>query len=294
MTKQNYTDIKIWLLIAATTLLIVSYGCVGSSETDFPVTVIEPDPATEAWPDLDLDTPTAIWENVTLLPPKEEVQVTKPAVETATGVVEDPFTNEHSDILTPGAPPYQLNDAEISLGRILLPINLGAISGPFRVASIEVQDQPGWRFLAFDVPLPLGVELGSVVRAPFGGQVLAGSMRMINDQLVSTINIDRPIEDNKVIRAAFVYSGTIEFLVTPPQTVETGDAIFRVTRDTGRVSTLGNTSIPGGATFTLHASIDEMEKSEDGMETLSFLRGVSLMPSGWLTDAEGRIISPAE
>jgi hypothetical protein len=65
-----------------------------------------------------------------------------------------------------------------------------------------------------------------------------------------------------------------------------------LTQDTGRVETLGSTLVLGGATMTLHASIDTINRPPSGVEELVFLRGINLTPAGFLRDDKGLIISP--
>jgi hypothetical protein len=164
--------------------------------------------------------------------------------------------------------------------------------GSFSVRSIPIENYPNWRFIAFDLPsLPAG-ELGAVVRAPISGQVMGGTMQMINNETATVINVDHALGEEQLLRATFVYSGTIEAYFVMGQQVDAGEALFRLTRDTGRVETLGDTLILGGATLTLHAAIDTVNRQPSGIEELVFLRGVSLTPAGFLRDENGMIISP--
>ena len=188
--------------------------------------------------------------------------------------------------------PFELNDTEISLGRLVLPVGLLDLEGEYSVCSIPVKGYPSWRFLAFDLPLPAEGELGALIRAPFDGEVVAGTMQMINDQIARTVSIDHDLGDDQWVRATMVYSGTIEPLFMMGQRVKAGEVLFRLTGDTGRLGALGDTTIPSGATLSLHVSIDTLTRQASGVESLKFLRGVSLTPAGFLRDEQGLIISP--
>ena len=117
---------------------------------------------------------------------------------------------------------------------------------------------------------------------------------MVNDQTASTVSIDHLLDDGQLIRITLVYSGTIDPLYMMGQEVQVGDVLFRLTRDTGRLSSLGNTPIPGATTFTLHASVDSVVRQESGVETLKFVRGISLTPASFIRQEDGLIISPVD
>ncbi len=284
-------------------LLFLAAGCQNNQNMGiptYPVTVIPPEasapprPPTATSPAV---SPTADWSNVTLLPlptPNGNSPTAEPAG-TLPSPIPDPLTDEHSDLLIPARWPFALSDAELSLGRLALPVDLLNAAGPFAVRSLAVETEPGWRFLAFDLPLPSTAdELGPVVRAPIPGEVLAGTMQMVNDLTVLTVSVDHRLSEGQLLRATFVFSGTIQPLFASGQKVQAGEALFRLTRDTGRLETLGSTPIPGGAVLTLHAAIDTVVVQPSGVESLKFLRGVSLTPAGFLRDDEGLILSPAD
>lgn len=289
------------LLLTTLTLLVCCQPSAGTSTPDYPVTVLRPADTATARPTASstpeqVNSPTFDWGIVTLLPdPESAPTATVEATGVASGVVPDPLTEADLALLAPGRGPFEIGDVEASLGRILLPVDLLAVSeqGAFQVTSIPVDNHPNWRFLAFDLPQLEKDQLGEVVRAPIGGLVMDGTMQMVNDQIVQTISIDHPIGDNQVLRATLVYSGSVE-LLNVMQQVETGQVLFRLTHDTGRLETLGSTPIPGGATMTLHMSIDSVTAQESGVETLKFLRGVSLTPAGFLKDEQGELISPTD
>jgi hypothetical protein len=266
---------------------------------DYPVTVVTtnpPEPASTAT-STPVATPTLGWDQVTLLPPpvaetEDKAEEANGQAKALDGTIPDPLTDADSALLAAAGGPFTLNDTELTLGWILLPVDLLAAGGSFRVASVAVDDYPGWRFLAFDLPLPADGDLGLVIRSPMSGQVMPGTMQMLNERIANTISIDHPIEDGLLLRATFVYSGTIDPFFSMGQQVEAGEALFRLTRDSDRVNTLGNTPIPDGAVLTLHASIDTVVKQESGVDSLKFLRGVSLTPAGFIRDDDGRILSP--
>ncbi len=248
-------------------LTLLTAGCQArqrNSTPDYPVTVIPPAdtpiptqrPPAMMTPE-PVYSPTFDWSNVTLVPlPSEEApeEGTPAPTPPPQRSAPDPFTQNDLDLLASEQYPFEMTDAEISLGRLVLPVDLLGLAGmSFRLQSVPVVDQPGWRFLAFDLPLPTGDGLGALVRAPISGQVMAGTMQMINNEMVETISIDHPLGDDQMLRATFVYSGTIEPLYMIQQQVKAGEVLFRLTRDTGRLALLGNTPIPGGATLTLHA-----------------------------------------
>jgi len=265
---------------------------------DYPVTVVTgemPTPAPTAT-STPVTNPTPGWDEVTLLPPPtaraEEATITDDGARPVEGTIPDPLTDAHLALLAAGERPVAIGDTELTLGRLLLPVDLLAVEGSFRVASIAVRGYPGWRFLAFDLPLPPDGELGVVIRSPMSGEVMPGKMQMLNNRTVSTVSIDHPLGDDLLLRATFVYSGTIDPFFVMHQQVEAGDALFRLTRDSGRVDTLGDTPIPNGAVLTLHASIDSVVHQASGVESLKFLRGVSLSPAGLIRDADGRLLTP--
>jgi hypothetical protein len=275
----------------------------GPGTPDYPVTIIYPTgtPAalqlTSTNPVI-VSSPTLDWSQITLLPlptdlPSER-SVENQAPSDTLRRIPDPFTEVHRDLLVADSIPRQLTDAEISLGRLVLPVSLHLVQTPFRVQSVEIDGFPGWSFLAFDLALPASGELGPTVRAPWGGVVMPGTMRMINDQTVQTLSVDHPLSDEQLLRATFVYSGTIQPLYVLGQQVKAGEVLFRLTRDTGRLTVLGSTPIalPAGAVLTLHASIDTVTTQASGTESLRFLRGVGLTPEGFLRDEQGLVISP--
>jgi hypothetical protein len=276
-------------------------GCRSAEQAptpDYPVTVVTgeaPTRAPSATP-TPVTNPTPGWDEVTLLPPPtakaEDEMTTDGEAQISEGTIPDPLTDAHLALLAASEGPFVLGDTELTLGRLLLPVDLLAVEGSFEVASIAVKNYPGWRFLAFDLPLPPAGELGLVIRSPMSGQVMPGTMQMLNDRTVSTISIDHPLDDGLLLRATFVYSGTIDPFFAMGQQVEAGEALFRLTRDGGRVDTLGDTPIPNGAVLTLHASIDTVVQQASGVESLKFLRGVSLTPAGLIRDPDGRILSP--
>jgi hypothetical protein len=296
--KSIRQSLVVILLVASTMI-----GCRSEQAPampDQPVTVVTHQPPTVApsptAPSTAVPVGTPDWGEVTLLPPPTATSAetaTEEETETSEGAVPDPLTDAHLALLTTGSGPFGLSDTEITLGRLLLPVDLLAVEGSFEIASIAVQDYPGWRFLAFDLPLPATGELGLVVRSPISGVVMPGTMQMLNEQTVNTVSIDHPLEEGLLLRATLVYSGTIDPFFTMRQQVETGEALFRLTHDTGRVDILGDTPIPGGAVLTLHASIDTVVKQESGVESLKFVRGVSLSPTGFIQDDDGLILSPS-
>jgi hypothetical protein len=294
------------------TLLLLAAGCrsdVADSTPDYPVTVIPPAPTATATrtaspvpptPEPSA-TPTLDWGAVTLLPPRtsepEPETSAEPTPEPPAGpmpTVPDPLTEANLDLLVSGGRPFTLNDAEISLGRVVLPVDLISLAqaGPFSIRSIPIEGYPNWRFLAFSLPLPETGELGAVVRAPIDGVVMAGTMQMINNERARVVTIDHELGEEQLVRASLVYTGTIEPLFVMGQQVEAGDVLFRLTRDTARLETLGDTIILGGATLTLHVAIDTVNRPPSGIEELIFLRGVSLTPGSFLKDRNGLIISP--
>ncbi len=295
------------------TLLLLTAGCRSESAggtPDYPVTVIPPAPtvlptqtASPVPPSPEPSaTPTLDWGAVTLLPPRtsepEPEASAEPTPEPPAGpmpTIPDPLTEAHLDLLASGDSPFSLSDAEISLGRVVLPVDLISLAqgGVFSIRSIPVEGYPAWRFLAFSLPLPEAGELGAVVRAPIDGMVMAGTMQMINNERARVVTVDHALGEEQLLRASLVYTGTIEPLFVMGQEVEAGDVLFRLTRDTGRLEALGDTIILGGATLTLHVAIDTVNRPPSGIEELVFLRGVSLTPGGFLKDRAGRIISPA-
>lgn len=296
----------------AITLLLLAAGCradVADSTPDYAVTVIPPAPTASATrtaspvppsPEASA-TPTLDWGAVTLLPsrtPEAEPEASaEPSPEPPAGpmpAIPDPLTEANLDLLVSGKGPFTLSDAELSLGRVVLPVDLISLAreGPFSVRSIPVAGYPAWLFLAFSLPLPEAGELGAVVRAPIDGTVMAGTM-IINNQRTSVVNIDHGLGDERLVRASLVYSGTIEPLFAWEQEVEAGDVLFRLTRDTGRLETLGDTIILGGANLTLYVAIDTISRLPSGdIEELKFLRWVSLTPGSFFKDRNGLIISP--
>lgn len=300
--------------LATIAVLSLTVGCradPADSTPDYPVTIIMPEPTrpptqpvptpSESAPEASA-TPTLDWGAVTLLAPHttepepEEPAEVSPELHVGEPLpVPDPLTEAMVDLLGAGSGPYALSDAEISLGRVLLPLDLIALSqeGPFSVRSIPIDGYADWRFLAFSLPLPEDGELGAVVRAPIDGLVWDGMMQMLNNQTVRAVNVDHDLGEGQLVRASLVYTGTIEPLFVMRQTVEAGEVLFRLTRDTGRLEALGSTIIVGGATLTLHMSIDKVTSSQSGIEGLTVLRGVSLTPAGLLRDRDGLIISPA-
>lgn len=296
-------SIRCCLVVALLVTLLA--GCRADQPTttpDYPVTVLARDtpslvPTDTASP---VTSTTPGWDDVTLLPlptaaeenqNEMETQIDDQAT-TAEGAIPDPLTDTHLALLTAGKGPYSLGDTELTLGRLLLPVDLLAGDEPFEIASIPIQDYPGWRFLAFDLPLPAAGELGLVIRSPISGVVMPGTMQMLNDRIVSTVSIDHPLEEGLLLRATLVYSGTIDPFFVMGQQVEAGEALFRLTHSSGRVDTLGSTLIPNGAVLTLHASIDTVVTQESGVTSLKFVRGVSLTPAGFMRDSDGRILSP--
>jgi hypothetical protein len=288
------------LLITLLALSLV-VGCrsePAATTPDYPVTVVTRDVPTAVPTVTPVVTPTVGWEEVTLLPPPtvqipEEGEAADGQAETAEGTIPDPLTDAHLALLAASKGPFTLSDTELTLGRLLLPVDLLAADGSFRITSIAIQNYPGWRFLAFDLPLPADGDLGLVVRSPMSGQVMPGTMQMLNERTVNTVSIDHPLEEGLLLRATLVYSGTIDPFFSMGQQVEAGEALFRLTRDSAQVDTLGNTPIPDGAVLTLHASIDTVVKQESGVDSLKFLRGVSLTPAGFIRDDDGRILSPS-
>lgn len=293
-TSRNLITLIFVLLLAA-----ACQSGVRSGTPDYPVTIIastgvpttarpQPSPQPlEIAPGSTLD-----WQKVTLLP----LPTAEPSSEAmqADRAVPDPLTEADLDLLTAGQPPFALSSREISLGWVVLPVDLFQVAemGPFTIQSIPVEDYPDWRFLAFDLPLPEAGELGVVVRAPISGMVMGGTMQMINDELAQTVSVDHSLSEGQLLRATLVYTGMIEPLFVVRQEVQAGEVLFRLTQDTGRIHTLGSTSIPGGATMTLHASIDTVIRQPSGVDALKFLRGVSLTPAGFLKDDGELVISP--
>lgn len=296
MTIANFSR----RLPAVALVLLLAFGCQSNQDStpDYPVTIIPPDAtATQELPDTTSPepfySPTINWTNVTLLP----LRTPEASAEAQTQEfpeIPDPLTELDLDFLAPGSTPFDLEQAEMSLGQVVLPVDLFRVAemGMFSVHSIQVENLPSWRFLAFDLPLPKAGELGPVVRAPIPGMVMPGAIQMINDEMALIVSIDYPLSTDQLLRATIAYTGTIEPLFVVRQEVEAGEVLFRLTRDTGRLNTLGNTPIPGGATMTLHVSIDSINRQPSGVEELMFLRGVSLTPAGFLKNREGLIISP--
>jgi hypothetical protein len=296
----------IYILTIMVVLLLMA-GCQSEKPNgtpDYPVTIIPPattEPATRvappSWTPEVIESPTIAWDAVTLLPlrtPESEPETLTESPAPEQRAIPDPLTEADLDLLAPGRYPFTLHDAEISLGRVVLPVDLLSLAemGSFSVRSIPIEGYPNWRFIAFDLPLPAAGELGAVVRAPISGVVMAGVMQMINNEMAKVINIDHPLEEGQLLRATFMYTGTIEPLFVMGQRVEAGEALFRLTRDTGRVEILGDTLILGGATMTLHASVDTVNQQPSGIEELVFLRGVNLTPAGFMKDEDGLVISP--
>jgi hypothetical protein len=299
------------LLVVA--LLLLTAGCrsdTAEGTPDYAVTVIPPAPTvlpTETAspvppPPEPSATPTLDWGAVTLLPPRtsepEPEASAEPSPEPLVGpmpTIPDPLTEANLDLLVSGGRPFTLSDAEISLGRVVLPVDLIGLApeGPFGIRSIPVEGYPAWRFLAFSLPLPEAGELGAVVRAPIDGVVMGGTMQMINNERARVVTVDHGLGEEQLLRASLVYTGTIEPLFVMGQEVEAGEVLFRLTRDTGRLQVLGDTIILGGATLTLHVAIDTINRPPSGIEELVFLRGVSLTPGSFLKDSDGLIISPA-
>jgi len=307
MTIKSFNFRLLWLSLA---VLLLAAGCQSKSADstpDYPVTAIPPAATTRSTPTLFVlptdpaapaGSPTVDWGQVTLLPlrtpeAEQDDATTESPPSQNPDTIPDPFTDAHLDLLAPGQAPFELGETEISLGRLVLPVDLLQFDDPFSMQSHPIENYPGWNFLAFDLPLPAAGELGALVRAPFDGEVLAGSMQMLNDETVSTVSVDHILSEDQLIRATFVYSGPVELLFVMGQPVKAGEVLFRLTRDTGRVNTLGSTPIPKGATLTLHASVDTVIEQESGVQSLRFLRGVSLTPSGLLRDEDGLIISPS-
>lgn len=269
---------------------------------DYPVTIIPPVgiptlPMTPPVTSEPVGSPTFQWDAVTLLPPRTpeasaEVPARTPELAPQPGLL----TEADLGLLVAGRHPFSLSDVEISLGRMVLPVDLLSLAqhGPFTVRSIPFENDPSWQFLAFTLPLPRPGELGPIVRAPISGEVMAGTFHMINEQTVQVVNIDHPLSRDQLLRATLVYTGTIEPLFVMNQQVDAGEALFRLTRDSGRVDSLGNTPIPEGATLTLHASIDTITPQPSGVEKLDFLSAVSLTTAGFLRDEDGFIISPVD
>lgn len=281
---------------AAVVLILTSVAACRSDPAartpDYPVTVILPKetPLDVHTPE-PLASPTLDWDSVTLLAPLP----TEPA-ETSVefGRQPDPLTEAHLDLLAASSYPFELSDAEMSLGRFVLPVDLTALAeqGSFSVRSIPFNTDPSWRFLALSLPRPDEGELGPVIRAPISGEIMAGSFLMINQQTVEVVNIDHSLGDDQLLRATLVYTGTIEPLFTIRQQVQAGEALFRLTRGSAQLDTLAGTPIPGGAILTVHASIDTVTVEPSGLERLDFVRSVSLTPAGFLRDGEGLIVSP--
>jgi hypothetical protein len=287
-------------LFVAFLVISLLVGCRSEAPTaapDYPVTVVTTNTPTSAPTATPVVTPTAGWSEVTLLPPpsapaEENSEASGGQAEQPDGKIPDPLTDADLALLTPAEGPYVMSDTELTLGRLLLPVDLLAADGPFRVTSIAIENYPGWHFLAFDLPLPADADLGLVVRSPMSGQVMPGTMQMLNEQTMNTVSIDHPLEEGLLLRATLVYSGTIDPFFSMGQQVQVGEALFRLTRDTARVDALGDTLIPNGAVLTLHASIDTVVRQESGVDSLKFLRGVSLTPAGFIQDDDGRILSP--
>ncbi len=299
------------VLLVLLTLSMLS-GCHAEPQDgtpDYPVTIIPPansPAATElpppSWTPEARHSPTIDWGQVTLMPLRTPESSTTddstegseivPTIQPMT--IPDPLTELDLDLLAPATYPFTLVDAEISLGRMVLPVDLIGLAkmGSFDVRSIPIEGYPNWRFIAFDLPLPPAGELGAVVRAPISGQVMGGTMQMINNETATVINVDHSLGEDQLLRTTIVYSGTIEPFFVMGQEVDAGEALFRLTRDTGRVETLGDTLILGGATLTLHAAIDTVNLQPSGVHELVFLRGVSLTPAGFLRDENNLIISP--
>lgn len=289
-------------LPALALVLLLASACQSKNQDgtpDYPVTVIPPGPAATQEP---TDTPsspepyfspTIDWSSITLLPLRTPEASGDPQSQVFPDIP-DPLTELDLDLLAPGSTPFDLEEVQMSLGQIILPVDLFRVAemGMFSVHSIAVENLPSWRFLAFDLPLPKAGELGPVVRAPISGTVMPGAIEMINGETALIVSIDHPLGSDEILRATLAYTGTIEPLFVIGQEVEAGEALFRLTRDTGRLDTLGNTPIPGGATMTLHVSIDAINRQPSGFEELVFLRGVSLTPAGFLRNKEGLIISP--
>lgn len=295
-----------WLFTAGVLLFCTACQPKTSSTPDYPVTVFPTStkqpvtPAVQSTPAV-VESPTINWDSVTLLPfgtkegdEAESAGATTEQTEETVGIP-DPLTESDLNLLIAADPPFELSDAEVTLGRLALPVDLFSIQGGFGIESIEVNNMPGWRFLAFDLPLPQEGELGPVIRAPISGEVMAGAMEMINNQTAQTISVDHQLGDDQLVRMTYVYSGEIEVLFVLGQTVQAGDVLFRLTRDTGSVEYLGSTPVlpPEGAVLTLHASIDSVTPQESGAESLKFVRYISLTPSGFLKDRDGWIISPS-
>ncbi|MBN1319155.1 MAG: hypothetical protein JXA42_26970 [Anaerolineales bacterium] len=288
-------------------ILLLLTACQPGAQTgtlDYPVTVFptvtsKPATPTDAEPVV-IESPTVNWDNVTLLPFDSEEPESGDAGDALENEmadslgIPDPLIEDDLNLLIAMNPPFELSEAEITLGRLVLPVDLFSIDDAFTIGSIEVNNYPGWRFLAFDFPLPEEGELGPVIRAPISGEVLAGAMEMINNQVAQTISIDHSLGEDQLLRMTYVYGGEIDVLFVTGQYVQAGEVLFRLTRDTERVFYLGSTPVfqPDGAVLTLHASIDTVTPQESGVESLKFLRPVSLTPANFLQDVNGWIISP--
>ena len=297
-----------WLLMGMVAALLALTGCnsnTADGAPDYPVTILPSDAPGQVALTVDrsspapLPTATLDWSVITVLPlPTTEGEtVDAPAadatVETTGTSIPDPLTAADREWLTPAGGPFELSDAELTLGRLVMPLDLLGMD-EFSIQSVEIDGYPGWHFLMFDLPTPADKELGPVVRAPISGEVWPGTMQMVNDQTVQTVSVDHTLEGGQILRATFVYSGTVEPLYALGQTVQAGEVILRLTDDTGRLDTLGSTPLPAGqgAILTLHASIDTVVEQESGAQSLKFLRGINWTPEQFLRNDDGLILTP--
>jgi hypothetical protein len=305
------------MLYVLLVILLFLTACQSSAQSetpDYPVTIVptatmKPVTPTVIEPVI-IESPTVNWDNVTLLPFNTRESESGEAIDggdagdagetpendlDGSEGIPDPLMESDMELLITKSPPFELSDAEITLGRLVLPVDLFSINGDFTIESFEVINYPGWRFLGFDFPIPEENELGPVIRAPISGEVLAGSMEMINNQVAQTVSVDHSLDEDQLLRMTFVYGGEIDVLFVTGQRVQAGEVLFRLTRDSERINYLGSTPVfqPEGAVLTLHASIDTITPQESGVESLKFLRPVSLTPANFLQDVNGWIISPA-
>ena len=152
--KDSFVVYRHLLCLYSIALLLLAAGCGSGAEDgtpDYPVTVIGPGLTPEPTPtSLAADTATSelmiSWDDVTLLPLKTPEVPLETTDEPAQ--IPDPLTEADRDLLVTGQGPFMLSEAEITLGQAVLPLGLLDLEGPYSVQSVEIENAPGWRFLA--------------------------------------------------------------------------------------------------------------------------------------------------
>ena len=145
------------ILLVLTTLALLS-ACKANDPDgtpDYPVTIIVPTASpivTElpppSWTPDTRNSPTIDWGQVTLMPLRtpdsdemeESTESTEPIPTLQPLTIPDPLTELDLDLLAPATYASTLADAEISLGRIVLPVDLIGLAevGSFSVRSIPI------------------------------------------------------------------------------------------------------------------------------------------------------------